>query len=233
MLAACRDLCDAVGMSAHDLASMPLLAASWHGAAAFTEQYYRDLLASGINLANPMLFAESVPNVGSAHVSLGLGMTAASATVIGTRTAGLEAMFLASCRIRSGEWNKALVVMADESHPTIDAVLSHCTGNHVQSGSAGMAFLIERMDASDSESFPEIVKFDRSMMERGAWRSGVLGRGAVAMPEIGCVAGPAALALQIARGDWGRFPVSCTDPNGFAWTLHASAHGIPKAFATV
>jgi len=233
MLAACRDLCDAVGMSAHELGSMPLLAASWHGAAAFTEQYYRDLLASGINLANPMLFAESVPNVGSAHVSLGLGMTAASATVIGTRTAGLEAMFLASCRIRSGEWNKALVVMADESHPTIDAVLSHCSGNQVHSGSAGMAFLIERMDASHTESFPEIVKFDRFIMERGRWRSAALQQGADAIPEIGCVAGPAALALEIAHGNTGKVSISSTDPNGFAWTLHANAHGIPDAFATV
>ena len=233
MLAACRDLCDAVGMSAHDLASMPLLAASWHGAAAFTEQYYRDLLASGINLANPMLFAESVPNVGSAHVSLGLGMTAASATVIGTRTAGLEAMFLASCRIRSGEWDKAMVVMADESHPTIDAVLGHCTGKEVRSGSAGMAFMIERMDASHAESLPEMVEFARSITERGMWRSGVRGRGVRAMPEIGCVAGPAALALEIADGSSGNISISCTDPNGFAWTLHAKANGIPQAFATV
>jgi 3-oxoacyl-(acyl-carrier-protein) synthase len=233
MLAACRDLCDAVGMSAHDLASMPLLAASWHGAAAFTEQYYRDLLASGINLANPMLFAESVPNVGSAHVSLGFGMTAASATVIGTRTAGLEAMFLASCRIRSGEWDKAMVVMADESHPTIDAVLGHCTSKEVLSGSAGMAFLIERMDASSAESLPEMVGFDRSIMERGRWRSGVRGRGALAIPEIGCVAGPATLALEIAGGHSGNISISCTDPNGFAWTLHAKANGIPQAFATV
>jgi 3-oxoacyl-[acyl-carrier-protein] synthase II len=233
MLAACRDLCDAVGMSAHDLASMPLLAASWHGAAAFTEQYYRDLLASGINLANPMLFAESVPNVGSAHVSLGFGMTAASATVIGTRTAGLEAMFLASCRIRSGEWDKAMVVMADESHPTIDAVLGHCSGKEVRSGSAGMAFLIERMDASHTESLPEMVAFDRAIMERGLWRSGVRGRGAFALPEIGCVAGPAALALEIAGGHSGNISISCNDPNGFAWTLHVKAKGIPQAFATV
>ena len=233
MLAACRDLCDTVGMSAHDLASMPLLAASWHGAAAFTEQYYRDLLASGINLANPMLFAESVPNVGSAHVSLGFGMTAASATVIGTRTAGLEAMFLASCRIRSGELDKAMVVMADESHPTIDAVLGHCSGKEVRSGSAGMAFLIERMDASHTESLPEMVACDRSIKERGLWRSGVRGRGALAIPEIGCVAGPAALALEIAGGHSGNISISCTDPNGFAWTLHVNAKGIPQAFATV
>jgi hypothetical protein len=160
-------------------------------------------------------------------------MTAASATVIGTRTAGLEAMFLASCRIRSGEWDKAMVVMADESHPTIDAVLGHCTSKEVRSGSAGMAFLIERMDASHSESLPEMVGFDRSIMERGLWRSGVRGRGALAIPEIGCVAGPAALALEIAGGHSGNISISCTDPNGFAWTLHAKANGIPQAFATV
>jgi len=80
---------------------------------------------------------------------------------------------------------------------------------------------------------PEIVKFDRSILERGRWRSGVLGHGAVAVPEIGCVAAPAAVALDIARGNTGNVSISCTDPNGFAWTLHASAHGIPKAFATV
>jgi len=96
-----------------------------------------------------------------------------------------------------------------------------------------MAFLMERMDASHTDSLPEIVKFDRSILERGRWRSGVLGHGAVAMPEIGCVAGPAALALDIARGNTGKVSISCNDPNGFAWTLHASVHGIPKSFATV
>jgi hypothetical protein len=96
-----------------------------------------------------------------------------------------------------------------------------------------MAFLIERMDASHSESLPEMVGFDRSIMERGLWRSGVRGRGALAIPEIGCVAGPAALALEIAGGHSGNISISCTDPNGFAWTLHAKANGIPQAFATV
>ena len=235
MLAACRDLSDAAGLTADELASTPLLAASWHGAASFTEQYYRDLLASGIDLANPVLFAESVPNVGSAHVSLGLGMRAASATVIGTRTAGLEAMFLASCRIRVGEWDRALVVMADESHPTIDAVLSHCTGRAVRSGSAGMAFLMERIDGSNPELLPEVTGFEHGIVERGGSRPAMTGHGGatIMIPEIGCVAGPAALALEIASRQSNEVAVSCTDPNGFSWTVQASAHGDLKSFATV
>ncbi|MCX5641225.1 MAG: beta-ketoacyl synthase N-terminal-like domain-containing protein [Planctomycetota bacterium] len=233
MLAATRDLCDASGLSAHELASIPLLAASWHGAAGFTEQYYRDLLASGIDLANPVLFAESVPNVGSAHVSLGLGMTAASATVIGTRTAGFEAMFLASCRIRSGEWKRALIVMADESHPTIDAVLGNCTGSNVRSRSAGIAFLMERIDSSTGNSLPEVMEIGRAQVDRGALRPGVSGHGGTAFPEIGCVAGPAALALEIARPRTRDVAISSADPNGFVWTVQASAHGVLQSFATV
>jgi len=77
------------------------------------------------------------------------------------------------------------------------------------------------------------VKFDRSIMERGLWRSGVRGRGALAVPEIGCVAGPAALALEIVGGHSGNISISRNDPNGFAWTLHVKANGIPQAFATV
>ena len=225
MLAACKDLSEGVGLTTDELAAMPLLAASWHGAAGFTEQYYRDLLDSGIDLANPVLFAESVPNVGSAHVSLGLGMRAASATVIGTRTAGFEAMFLAWCRIRTGQWDRALVVMADESHPTLDAVLSHCAGRQVSSSSAGMAFLMERIAVTQPVLLSEVTGFQHGIVGRGGQHSAVTGKGGaqITIPEIGCVAGPAALALEIARLRTGQVSVSSNDLNGFAWTVQVSA----------
>ena len=234
MLAACRDLCESVGLTTVELESTPLLAASWHGAASFTDQYYRDLIRSGIDLANPILFAESVPNVGSAHVSLGLGMRAASATVIGTRTAGFQAMFLASCRIRAGEWDRALIVMADESHPTIDTVLSHCAGREVRSGSAGIAFLMERIPASNPELLSEVTGFEHGIASRG-WRQGLTNHdgATIKIPEIGCVAGPAALALEILRLRTGPVSISNTDPNGFTWTVQARAHDLLKPFATV
>ena len=49
------------------------------------------------------------------------------------------------------------------------------------------------------------------------------------------VTGPeGAIALmEIAHRNTGKVSISSTDPNGFAWTLHARTHGIPDAFATV
>jgi hypothetical protein len=55
----------------------------------------------------------------------------------------------------------------------------------------------------------------------------------IKIPEIGCVAGPAALALEILRLRTGPVSISNTDPNGFAWTVQARAHDLLKPFATV
>ena len=147
MIAAVRDLADRAGLSAEELRGIPLLAANWCGAADFTERYYRDLVRSGIDLANPMLFAESVPNIGSAQCSLAFGITAPSLSVIGRRTAGLEALLLARARFATGEWDRAIIVAAEEEHPIVARTLTRCVTREVPLRSGAVALLVERASA--------------------------------------------------------------------------------------
>ncbi len=144
MLAAVEDLRRSIGAPPDWLVDTPLIAATWNGAMGFSERYYADLIASGIDFANPMLFAESVPNIGSAHVSLACRIRAASATVVGTRTAGLEALSLACARFAVGAWDRAVIVAADEANPIVDAVISHWEHRSVRSQAAGIAILLGR-----------------------------------------------------------------------------------------
>jgi 3-oxoacyl-[acyl-carrier-protein] synthase II len=142
MLAAVEQLRRSVGADHGWLRETPLIAATWHGAVDFTDRYYSDLIRSGIDHANPMLFAESVPNIGSAHISMANGITAASSTVVGTRTAAIEALALARARFLAGTWRRALVVAADECSPHVDRVLSAWTGAPVQSEACAVAVLL-------------------------------------------------------------------------------------------
>lgn len=143
MIAALRDLVETSGLTAEELADTPLICANWCGTPEFTIQYYRDLITSGIDLSNPMLFAESVPNIGSAHCSIAFGIRAASLTVIGRRTSGLEAIALASAKIKTGVWPRAILVAAEEAHPASERVLSRCTEQPIQLRSSGIALLLE------------------------------------------------------------------------------------------
>lgn len=143
MIAAIRDLVETSGLTPEELATTPLIAANWCGTPEFTIQFYRDLIASGINLANPILFAESVPNIGSAHCSIALGIQAASLSVIGRRTAGFEAIALASAKIKTGAWTRAIVVAAEEAHQVTERILSRCANQPIQLRSSGIALLLE------------------------------------------------------------------------------------------
>lgn len=232
MLAAVRDLCETAGIEPDELTDVPLLAASWHGAAAFTEQYYRDLIASGIDLANPMLFAESVPNVGSAHVSLGLGITAASATVVGARTVGVQAVGLAVARMRAGDWSRALIVAADEAHPIVDRVLGQCLGCPILTQPGAVALLLERGTSSrgafELNAGPEracaVPRATSASPCDQAWRlrqeHGACATRAV--PELGCATTLGVLALAAnaaAPAMEAPLEIGCADPAGQAWCL--------------
>lgn len=229
MLAAVRDLLETSGLSAADLRDVPVLAATWHGAADFTDRYYRDLIAQGIDLANPVLFAESVPNVGSGHLSLGLGITAASASVIGTRTAGFEAMALAQARIRAGRWARALVVAGEETMPTLATVLTRCAGEPVAPAAGAVAVLLEGGPQAGSEadslsvgpglpagSFGSASPFDRP--------AGVAAAGFPRLPELGAATGPATLMASVALAP---ARVASVDSSGVAWHVRFGAREEP------
>lgn len=225
MIAAVRNLAESVGTDDDFLRSTPVLCATWHGAVDFTERYYRDLIESGVDLANPLLFAESVPNIGSGHVSMALGITAPCASVIGSRNSGLEAMALACARIESGAWDRAIVVASDEAHPLLDAVLSHWSGQSIRSVPSAVAVLV-----GSSRSGGRPVRAVPGGCAAGAFVSSSLMdrdlRGIfteTAIPECGA-ATPLAVAMAAVTAGTGRFPaVHSAEPGGTPWALEFHA----------
>jgi len=121
-----------------------------HGSVGYSELYYREIVEKGPESGNPMLFAEGVPNAGAAQLSIALGITGGCHTILGSRTAGLEALALASLRIRRGEWRRAIVGGADEFSETVNAGYEACgltgaSGGFVAGSGAG-ALVLERLD---------------------------------------------------------------------------------------
>ena len=256
MVGAVRDLTDRAGLTAEDLRDTPLLAASWCGATDFTERYYRDLVRSGIDLANPMLFAESVPNIGSAQCSLAFGITAPTLSAIGRRTAALEALLLARARIAVGSWHRAIIVAAEEAHPVVERTLRRCATRQVQLRSSAIAFLVERADPARDATFPAIHDVIGRTAPLDPRRAALLVRDAIAARGHGA----AQFTLSDAAFDDDAFPVfspairagnaefgaatpmagmlaaapgstawiACSDPHGACWAMHASA--APAAF---
>src|SRR5207249_4669802 len=90
-----------------------------HGSANYSSDYYGQIVREGMAAANPMLFAEGVPNAAAAHLSLMLGLKGSCQTIIGSRTAALDALRLAAARIAVGEWERAAVrrVLRDLGNP--------------------------------------------------------------------------------------------------------------------
>lgn len=100
--------------------------ATTHGAAQYCAEYYQGILRDGIAAANPMLFAEGVPNAAAAHLSLATGMKGSCQTIIGSRTGGLDALGLAAARIASGQWERAIIAAADEYSPLVNEAYAAC-----------------------------------------------------------------------------------------------------------
>jgi 3-oxoacyl-[acyl-carrier-protein] synthase II len=118
---------------AHDCAAV---LGSTHGSSNYSANYYGQIIQEGLIAANPMLFAEAVPNAGAAQLSLMLSLKGACQTVIGTRTAGLDALSLAALRIRSGVWDRAIVSAGEEYNDLVNQTYLHC-GNHAVSVGSG------------------------------------------------------------------------------------------------
>jgi 3-oxoacyl-[acyl-carrier-protein] synthase II len=108
------------------LAETGAILGTTHGAIAFCHEYYQQIVREGALAANPALFAEGVPNVGSAQLSLMLGLNGPCQTIIGTRTAGLDALRLARMRIAGGQAERIIVGAAEEAHPLFDRVYQTC-----------------------------------------------------------------------------------------------------------
>ncbi len=109
-------------LTAHpeQLANANAILGTTHGSAAFCLEYYSQIIAEGALAANPVLFAEGVPNAAAAHLSAGLGLKGACQTIIGSRTAGLDALALAALRVRSGAVDTVVVVAAEAPCDVVD-----------------------------------------------------------------------------------------------------------------
>ena len=171
-----------------------------HGSANYCHGYYRQIVNEGIAAANPMLFAEGVPNAAAAHLSLMLSLKGPCQTVIGSRTAGLDAMRLAGARIASGEWERAIVGAAEEYSQVVNTAYGHWglygPGGFF-AGAGAVTFLLESRSSLES----------RRGRARGRLicAAGGSARGARAVRLVRDLVdqlGPASTVLCSANGTW-------------------------------
>jgi 3-oxoacyl-[acyl-carrier-protein] synthase II len=118
-----------------------------HGSTHFSYDYYRGIVDDGIAAANPVWFAEGVPNAGAAHMSMAFRIRGACQSIIGSRTAGLDALRLAMLRISSGDWDRA-IVCAGEEH---DGLVERAYADHglaMPTAAGAVTFLLESESAA-------------------------------------------------------------------------------------
>lgn len=158
--------------------SCSALLGTTHGSTGFSEAYYGQIVREGPAAANPVLFAEGVPNAASAQLSLMLGLKGGCQTIIGSRTAGLDALRLAALRVASGEWERAIVGAAEEYSPLLDRAYGHCglarRGEWEPAFDAAGGFVI------GAGAITFILERKRAAMDRGARVRGTVVRGAAA-----------------------------------------------------
>lgn len=156
---------------------------SMHGSAKFSEDYYRQIVEEGVDFANPLLFAEGVPNAGSAHLSMMLRLTGPCLTMIGGRTAGLDSLGLAATRIATGEWDAAVVGAAEEHCDLIPEIYRQCglhaTGEAAPpfadepagfvSSAAGVVLFVESLESAQRRG--ATVYGSVEAWDRAAWNS--------------------------------------------------------------
>jgi 3-oxoacyl-[acyl-carrier-protein] synthase II len=155
---------------------------SAHGSANYSVAYYGEIIKQGLVGANPMLFAEGVPNASSAHLSLMLGVKGACQTLIGTRTAALDALRLASLRIASGAWERAVVGASEEHSDIINDAYRHCG---LYTGSGGAPFAAETGFVTGAAAVSFILESRDAAQARGARPHGLVLEGASARPHPG------------------------------------------------
>jgi 3-oxoacyl-[acyl-carrier-protein] synthase II len=112
------------------------------GSTNFCESYYRPITKDGLSAANPALFAEGVPNAAAAQLSLMFQVKGGCQTIIGSRTAGIDALWLASLRIASGEWDRAIVSAGEELHETATAIYK-ALGLDIPLSTGAVSFILE------------------------------------------------------------------------------------------
>jgi 3-oxoacyl-[acyl-carrier-protein] synthase II len=157
------------------LESCSVILGSTHGAASYCHSYYKQIVEQGIAAANPMLFAEGVPNAAAAHLSLMLGLKGACQTVIGSRTAGLDALRLASARIASGQWSHAIVGAGEEYCDIINQSYRHCglyrgdsDGEGFVVGAGAVTLILESRESLEKRGGKALARIEANASRRFA-----------------------------------------------------------------
>lgn len=111
----CTALCDAAA-----------ILATTHGSIHYCLDYYQKIVQQGVGAANPMLFAEGVPNAAAAQLSLIFKMNGFCQTLIGSSAAGMDSLHLAAQRIKLGFEKPMMVAAVEEAHPKLNQIYSAC-----------------------------------------------------------------------------------------------------------
>jgi 3-oxoacyl-[acyl-carrier-protein] synthase II len=164
-----------------------------HGSTEYCARYYRQIVEEGIDAANTLLFAEGVPNAAAAHLSMMLSIKGACQSIIGTRTAGLDALILASLRIAGGLWDRAIISAAEEYVPILNEAYRYfglySGGAQCSPGNTGCGF------ATGSGAVTLVLENRESLEERGG---NAIGRVEVCSSGTNTSADPARM-VKIAR----------------------------------
>lgn len=167
LLAATSMACEHAGID--DIPAYPgtlgAITGTMHGSAKFSEDYYKQLVEEGVDFANPLLFAEGVPNAGTAHLSMMLNLRGPTQTLIGGRTAGLDALNLSAHRIATGQWDAAIVGAGEEMCDMIPRVYRSC-GLHAQ-GHASLPFEDEGGFTSSAGAVTLVLESREAAEKRG------------------------------------------------------------------
>ena len=155
----------------------PAILGTMHGSTHYSYDYYRGIVDEGLATANPMLFAEGVPNAGAAHLSMMLGLRGACQTVIGSRTAGLDALRLASLRIATGEWDRALVCAGEEHDPLVEDSYAAfgMTGMPGGTAAGAVTLVLESRQAAEGRGARVHATVDGGWQVHFGWRDARIG----------------------------------------------------------
>lgn len=93
------------------------------GSSNYHFEYYEKLYRGGLRDASPLLFAESVMNAASGHVSLHFGLRGPSLALVGGEEVGLAAIADSMDRLVLGEVSAALAGGGEESCDFVQAAL--------------------------------------------------------------------------------------------------------------
>lgn len=186
------------GLDAETIRASSAVVGTRFGATGYTLDYYEEIVRDGLGAGNPLFFAESVPNIGSAQLSLGMGIQGWTISVSGTTLAAFEAIHIARRHLASGQAETAIVVVAEESHDRVAEVLRDLDLLDDRGMAEGaVAFVLERRSAAERRgaSIRGVVEDTRFAWPEGrgglpivrAARRAGAGVSDSGLPVVGCV----------------------------------------------